>query len=489
MSRPGPPNPYARQAEDVRDPPRRFREKIPYLGPGLIVVASIVGSGELITTTALGGMVGFSCLWLILLSCISKTMMMEELGRFTISSGETALESFNKLPGPKRQRGADKAVGWFMYLWVLMAVPNIITGGGVIGGLGQIMDLAFPLGHRLGLAGDKLWAVIMFAVTMTLILSGRFLIIEAACTGMVLTFSVATVICAIMLQWTKYAVTWSDIVEGLRFHLPAGSIVLAMGAYGGTGTQPGESMAYTYWCLEKGYARYAGHADGSEPWLRRARGWIGVMQLDVCNVMLIFTVATLAFYVLGAAVLKPMIDHGEILLKAGEKQIDGPTTMASLANMYTQTLGPWARWLYLVGGFCVLYSTVVSGWSAGGRFWSDMLGVVGLIDASDYRKRLKYIRLFSFIAPALTTLSYLCISKIVLLLAIGGIISTLMTPIVAVATVYLRYRRTDHRIAPTRAGDLALWSSVALMVAFTPIAMWFGSGDVIAAWDWVRRLR
>ncbi|HWC77571.1 MAG TPA: Nramp family divalent metal transporter [Blastocatellia bacterium] len=64
-------------------------------GPGIILAASIVGSGELIATTTLGAQVGYAALWIILLSCFIKLVIQAEWGRFTIASGETGLESFN----------------------------------------------------------------------------------------------------------------------------------------------------------------------------------------------------------------------------------------------------------------------------------------------------------------------------------------------------------------------------------------------------------
>ena len=46
----------------------RLSQAIRQIGPGLILAASIVGTGELINTTSLGAKAGFSLLWLILLS-------------------------------------------------------------------------------------------------------------------------------------------------------------------------------------------------------------------------------------------------------------------------------------------------------------------------------------------------------------------------------------------------------------------------------------
>ena len=61
-------NSYQIDESQIAEPPTRFFEKCKYLGPGFILSASIVGSGELIMTTLLGAEAGFVTLWVILLS-------------------------------------------------------------------------------------------------------------------------------------------------------------------------------------------------------------------------------------------------------------------------------------------------------------------------------------------------------------------------------------------------------------------------------------
>ena len=53
-------DPYRRTQEDIREPPNTLRGILRYLGPGLIVTGSIVGSGELIMTTHLGAKIGLA---------------------------------------------------------------------------------------------------------------------------------------------------------------------------------------------------------------------------------------------------------------------------------------------------------------------------------------------------------------------------------------------------------------------------------------------
>ena len=87
----------------TRSASRRIRSSraIRQIGPGLILAASIVGTGELINTTSLGAKAGFSLLWLILLSCVIKVFVQVELGRYAITHGQTTLAAFDSLPGPR----------------------------------------------------------------------------------------------------------------------------------------------------------------------------------------------------------------------------------------------------------------------------------------------------------------------------------------------------------------------------------------------------
>src|SRR5262245_34775571 len=62
----------------IQSSPRDFRARLRHLGPGLIITASIVGSGELIVTTKLGAELGFTLLWFIILGCMIKVLLQVE---------------------------------------------------------------------------------------------------------------------------------------------------------------------------------------------------------------------------------------------------------------------------------------------------------------------------------------------------------------------------------------------------------------------------
>src|SRR5947208_11575337 len=138
MNKPAPIDPYALPEDAVKEPPRSLFKAIGQIGPGLILAASIVGTGELINTTSLGAKAGFSLLWLILFSCVIKVFVQVELGRYAITHGKTTLAAFNTLPGPRL--GAS----WICWLWLIMTLATQAQIAAMEGTVGQAAHMAFP---------------------------------------------------------------------------------------------------------------------------------------------------------------------------------------------------------------------------------------------------------------------------------------------------------------------------------------------------------
>src|SRR5690606_32082252 len=130
-------------------------------------------------------------------------------------------------------------------------------------------------------------------------------LIEFGAMLLVVIFSFVTLVIAFGLPFTPFAFDAADLLSGLTFTIPAGAIGAAIAMFGITGVGADEITFYTYWCVEKGYARHVGPNDGSEEWARRAKGWISVMYKAGFGSWVIYTFGTLAFFIMGAAVLHP----------------------------------------------------------------------------------------------------------------------------------------------------------------------------------------
>lgn len=427
------PDPYTMPEGGTREPPTSFRGRLKYLGPSIIISGSIVGSGEIILTSTLGAAAGFLLLWWVLLSCWIKSLVQAELARYTIVSGDTYLRALNRVPGK------IGPVAWPIWLGLIAFIPGIMGLSGILGGAGQAMTLLIP-------QIPSTWSTAFVAIaTAAILAAGSYKTLEKILLGLVVGFTVATLVCATLMQFTEYSMSAADIASGLTFEFPLEHLVLALAVYGYTGVNSGETAAYTYWCIEKGYPGYIGHDRQHPDWQHRAQGWIRVLHLDVWVTLIILTCATIPFYLLGAGVLNAM-----------GVQPDGLETISVLSNMFTATLGGWSLWVFGVGAFFILFSTSLSGVGGGGRFIPDYLIELGFFPRSNLALRKAWTRGYVICAPLFGLLCYIAIPNPVFLITIGAVTAALMLPIQSGATLWLQARHLDARIQPSKLVKIAI---------------------------------
>jgi Mn2+/Fe2+ NRAMP family transporter len=423
-------DPYHLDASGVREPPHGWGESLRYLGPGLILSASIVGSGELIATTTAGAQAGFVLLWLVLFSCAVKVAVQIEFARWTIATGTPALSGYNRVP-PRLGR-----TGWINVLFAIMVISKVLQIGGIVGGTAIALSILWPIGgDPLVDPSRAIWHVVVIAVTIVALRTSRYQLIERGAIVLVVMFSAMTVAIAFGLPFTPWGYTASDLASGFAFHLPPAAIGAAIAMFGITGVGADEITMYNYWCIEKGYARWVGPNDGSEAWLRRARGWTRVMYKDALLSMAVYTFATIAFFIMGAAVL-----HRQGLVPQGNQMI------VTLARMYTDALGPWAMLFFLIGAVAVLGSTLWASVPSHSRMYANWLSTVGVFDWKDAAARMRWVRGFGIVLPIVWGGSSLVLQQPVLMVQIGGVMTGVFLLAVLVATWYLRRTDTDPRL-------------------------------------------
>jgi len=433
----------------VREAPRSLGSILRAVGPGLIISANVVGSGELIATTLLGANVGFVLLWFIIFSCFIKVFVQVELGRHAISEGLSSLDALDSLPGPRL------IVSWCVLLWTVLWVGTLFQLSGMLGTVSQVFDLLFRTDARQWT--HALWAILTAAVVATLLVLGRYRLIERFSILMVVGFSFTTLAAVIALQATTWGVTPGQIRSGLAFGLPANTAI-AFAAFGITGVGASELIYYPIWCLEKGYAKYVGPRDDSPQWVERAQAWLRVMRVDAWVSMVIYTAATIAFYILGAAVL-----HG-----SGADVTDA-NLVEQLSRMYTETFGAVGLWVFLGGAFMVLFSTIFVSTGANARLFADASRLYRLLRFRSEESREWFIKLTCIGIAIFLCVVYLGTGQPVTLVLIGGFAQALMLPFLGYAALYFRYKRVHPELRPGRA-----WSvlTIASFLSFVVIGGW-----------------
>jgi manganese transport protein len=403
----------------IREPPTRFFQKLKFLGPGFILSASIVGSGELIATTILGAKAGFVAFWVIIVSCLIKVAVQLEFGKKAILTGNTVMTSFNQLPGGKIGK-----TGWAVWAVLIISAFKAIQLGGMVGGSAVVLSMLFPF---LPL---YVWVFFCVVLAAALIASGIYKIVEKISLFMIAVFTITTITALVALRFTEFNITWNDLQEGFRFKIPVEYLAVAFGAFGITGVGADEIIAYNYWCLEKGYAAYTGPREDTPEWKKRAQGWINVMYLDASAAMIIYTLVTAAFYLLGAAIL-----YGRTNIPNGDGVIE------TLALIYTQSLGPGVKVVYLIGAFFVLFSSVFAALAAFTRLYADIAGQMGWINFFNATERNRLIRWLACLLPIIWAILYFFIRLPVIMIISGGIVGSVLLFLVVYAAIVFRNNR------------------------------------------------
>ena len=450
-------DPYTVREGESHSPPTTLKGRLGYLGPSLIVTGAVIGSGELVLTTSLGAVGGWSLLWWLVLSCWCKSLVQAELARYTIVSGDTYLRAINRLPGRIGH------ISWPIWLGLIAYLPGTMGLGGIFGGTGEA--LSFLLSH-LNIELSGVWCTGLVAIVVASILStGSYRWIEVLMLPLVLSFTITTLVCSIAMQFTEFQVSSSEILSGLTPDFSAFLMLaaLALSAYGYTGTTSGDRSAYTYWAIEKGYPSFLGSDRNDPNWEYHARGWMKVLHTDVWFGLIIVTCATVPFYVLGAGVLNKMG-----LAPEGSEAVIG-----TLSNIFTQTLGEWALWLFSIGAFVILFSTVLSSVGSGGRFIPDYLIEMRFIDRSNLKLRKSIIRWYLALLPFIAFSIYLMAPNFVILIMIGGLTSAIFLPIQSGATLWLQANHMDPRIRPRKLTYYGLWTIFFFELTMAGFVIWF----------------
>ena len=439
-------DPYKLDPSKIEEPPTTLLGSLKHIGPGFILSASIVGSGELVATTTLGAKAGFIALWVILISCLVKVAVQVEFGKRAIATGKPAFATFNQLPGPKFGKA-----NWSIWSWLFLMIFKFLQVGGIIGMVAVLLNMAFP-----SIATD-IWLVVTVVVVGIVVSGGYYKLIETLSVVMIGLFTVFTLVSLVALQLGPQSVTVAEVFSGLSFTLPSDSamLLLVIGAFGITGVGGDEIMAYNYWLIEKGYAAKTGESDGSDAWARRARGWTKVMVVDAVAAMIVYTIMTAAFYVLGAGLL---YERGEVPGGGG-----GPF-LEYLATMYTTTLGTWAGPLFYGGAFVVLFSTTFAALAAWTRQFTDAFGQIGLFDFSDLKKRMRFIAVLAWVIPILWAIVYKAVGDPVFMVFIGGFVTSIILLIVLFAAIYFKQCDSDPRLDLGKGFSVWFWLSAVLIV-------------------------
>jgi Mn2+/Fe2+ NRAMP family transporter len=306
--------------------PRTFLEYLRAMGPGIVVVLTWLGAGDIVDASVAGGSYGYALMWVLALALVIRWLFVSIIAKYQLCNqhGESVMD------GLKRLHPLFPA-------FILAATVTVshIVGVYMYQGLGEsCAALAQRLGEVFGVRTSGgppwLWALGWGVAFFLLVSRPVFRRIEWVFLLFLGLLSVSLL----------GAAAWSgpDFVGILRgtvgFQLPPrqGAFHAELVAVSLVGAVAGSlaNLMYPYFIREKG-------------WLTPAHRKVQFYDLALGVAVLI--VLDLAVWILGAEVLHP----------AGSR-VD---TLPGIAGILTLTLGYWGGVLFYLGVFAAVGSSVV----------------------------------------------------------------------------------------------------------------------------------
>lgn len=410
----------------VATPPKTFKEKLKWLGPGFLWMVSAAGSGELLFTPRIGSLYGYTLLWALLIAVLLKWFINREIGRYTVCTGQTVMQGFSEVSGKSN---------WALYLIVIPQLfVAVTTIAGLAGSAATSLVLVLP-------GNIKLWTIISIALATALVVWGRFKAVEKVSMVLAIILGIAAIIAASMVfpEAGKFAKGFTPTLpENVKFDevLPWLGFMLS-GAAG--------LIWYSYWIKEKGYGLKSDEESVdvkklSSNEVSSLKGWLRQMTADSTVAVVGTLLITISFLILGTELLKP-----KGLVPEEDKVAE------TLGKILEHLWGPVGFWFMVTAVFVGFWDTVLSDQDGFGRMFSQSTRLFFKKTKSKWLDEKRLTRIFVIgLLTVIPIIVYLIMGEPVGLLKIAGAIEAGHIPIVVALVLYLNSKSLPGELKPSR---------------------------------------
>jgi Mn2+/Fe2+ NRAMP family transporter len=307
---------------------RKSTSVLALLGPGLLLAATGVGGGDLATASFVGDMLGTAVLWAAVVAAFLKYVVTEGLARWQLATGETLIE------GVAHRFGRIVIALFLPYLLLW----SFFVGSAQMSANGVTLHAMLPVFDDAR-DGKIFFGVLSSLFGLGLVLWGGYRAFEIAMRICIGTMFLTVVVTAALL-WPGTGAVLTGLVIPRIPNVDAGAVVWTVALIGGLGG--------TLTVLSYGY------------WMREA-GRTASEDLRDCRIDLGASYAMTAIF--GAA----MMIVGSTIHVEGE----GTQLLVALSDQLGTVLGPAGKWLFLVGTFGTVFSSLLGVWQAAPYIFAD----------------------------------------------------------------------------------------------------------------------
>ena len=310
--------------------PRTFFQYIRSFGPGLVVVLTWLGAGDLVDSAVSRGSYGYALMWAMAVVLLARFMLVSIIAKYQLCNerGETVMAGLKRLH-----------VGLPIFVGVATVIFSHFHGSYIVRGLGEATH------HLLnGLGPHWLWSIVWVALGVLLVFGGGYRRVEKVFYVLLATLSVSFIGIAI---WSRpdpvgimKGLLFFDIPEKSGAFGPLLVVVSLMGAI----VHSTNNLMYPYFIQQKGWIG---------PQYRKAQLY------DLLFGILIIIVLDLAVWIVGAEVLHPRNITVE--------------TIDDLANLLTQVIGKVGAPVFYAGVLATLFTSLVGATLGYGYMCNDVV--------------------------------------------------------------------------------------------------------------------
>jgi Mn2+/Fe2+ NRAMP family transporter len=287
--------------------------KLADLGPGLLLAATGIGVGDMVSSTIAGAEYGLTLLWALAVGVVIKFTITEGAARWQLDTRTTLMEGWrDSLP-----RIVPLLFFGYFVIWSYFVSSALVAASALV------PAAVFP---RVPLA---VWGAVHAVAAFTMVYIGRydrFLAVIKWFIGL----KFGAVIGATLLIAFWSGANWSGF--GAKSSFSTAYALSVIGGVGGTVTL----LSYGYWMREA--------------------GWSGRERLSTARADLTVSFALVVVFCFSMTFLSTQINW------TGHVLDEGPRLCLLLADRIGQEIGPLGRNVFLVGFWGTAFSSVLGVW-------------------------------------------------------------------------------------------------------------------------------
>ena len=402
-------------------------------GPGLVVAATGIGSGDVVSATVGGARYGVVLLWAIVAGAFFKFVLSEGIARWQLATGRTALEGWaDYLPS-----WVKWYFGFYLVIWTVFVSAALTNATGL------------GIANLTGGAISQPWGAVLHSVIgFAFVWLGGYGNFEKLMKVLVGLMGFSILVCAALTLENPAASAQGLLIPTI----PAGSGTYVLSLIGGVGGSV-TMLSYNYWMREEKL---------------RGAGFLGYVRGDIA-VAYIFTA------VFGVSI---MLIANDAFFTAGIT-LTNSEAVRRMADALGALLGTFGRLAFSVGFWAAVFASLLGVWQSVPYLYADFYGILKKLPAAE---RLAVVKVTS--TPYRIALVFITLVPIPLaftgqpiqVIVAYTIVGSLFVPFLAATLLYL-----NNRVKWTEPVPHNAWYTNLLLVAILLLFAIVGAQEVIGA--------